>query len=314
MDMLETENQRKPTSTESEPLLDKKASPWPCWKKVLLVVGILLLIGCLFLLWRQFFDFSDLYDKFIKYIETLKENNVKNILITACFVILSNFAFLPGLSFFVIISSYYIGHFWPAALRFLLIFWPIKIIGFLVIKNCCYKAVHKKLKDNDYYNAICVESRKNGWAASFMMCFIWIMSSLKMYLVSLLSISFWQYLPCMLAAETMYVSLFALIGIEIHDLNAFLNGSFSSMTRAQKISYIMTLCFSIMTICLLAIGIYIIFRRVNQIKQIHQKEKAAAKKLGRSPTVDEKRLIMDDEEQELEKEYELEKSRDIDDL
>ena len=116
---------------------------------------------------------------------------MRNLALTAVFIISCQFFFVPGQSSFVAVSAYFIGHYWPALIRFIVILWPVKFFGFLLVKHCIYKRIYQEFHDNDIYQAINLESKKNGWMTSLLMNLMWIMSSIKMYIIPILSINIW---------------------------------------------------------------------------------------------------------------------------
>ena len=170
------------------------------------------------------------------------------------------------------VSAYFIGHYWPALIRFIVILWPVKFFGFLLVKHCIYKRIYQEFHDNDIYQAINMESKKNGWMTSLLMNLMWIMSSVKMYIIPILSINIWQFTPFMMIGEVVYTSLFVLIGIEVRDVYGFLNGTYTNLTSAQKVSYVMFFVFTVVTIGLLGVIFWIIYNRVMQLKRLHQQQ------------------------------------------
>ena len=163
-------------------------------------------------------------------------------------------------------------------LRFVLVLWPIKALGFLLVKYCFYGRAYEVFKDNDIYQAINIESKKNPWSTSFLMNFMWIVSALKMYLIPLTSISIWQFIPFMIPAEIVYSCLFVLVGISVKDITAILSGQREAMTTTEKWSYAAFVFFTCLTFLFIGFGIWTIYKRVMHLKEQHRLEKEAMEK------------------------------------
>ncbi len=248
------------------------AGKWSTNKKLIVFGTVLLGIIGFILVMKYVFKSPNILYSFVNFCESLSENNIQNFALTFVVIFCCQFFFLPGQSSFVAVSAYFIGHYWPALIRFVVILWPIKLIGFFIVKHCIYKRIYASFHDSDIYQAINIESRKNAWLTSMLMNMMWIMSSVKMYIIPLLSITWYQFLPFMLVGEVIYTSLFVLIGIEVRDVYGFLNGSYTNLTPAQKMSYLLFLVFTIVTIGLLVVMLWVIYRRVMTLKRIHQEQ------------------------------------------
>jgi len=241
--------------------------------KIIFVLGMIVLtIVCLIILWKYILKSPNLLNKFIDFCEGLANQNIQNWLLSVLVVCLCQFFFFPGQSTFIAVSSYFIGHYLPAMIRFVSILWPIKLCGFLLVKHCIYHRVHMRFKNNDIYKAIEGESRINGWTTSFLCNFMWIMSSLKMYLIPLLSITVYQFVLFMLVGEIVYSSLFVLIGIQVKDIHMFIKGDMQNMSGAQKLSSFGFLAFTLTTVIMILIILYKVGARINEIKEKYNQQ------------------------------------------
>lgn len=245
-----------------------------------IILGILVVcvIVLMYVIWKTVFNSPNLLQGFLDFCDSLAENSLRNWLLNLLMICLFQFAFLPGQSTYIAIVSFFIGSYPQALMRFVFVLWPVKLFGFLLVKYCIYERVYSKFKSFDIYQAINIESKKNPWSTSFLMNFMWIMSSLKMYLIPLLSISVWQFIPFMIPAEIAYSTLFALVGLQVKDIAEILRGKHEALTTEQKLSYIAVLFFTLLTGCFIAFAFYIIYRRVMQLQDQHREEQLAMQK------------------------------------
>lgn len=239
--------------------------------KLLLIIGIVVLaIVVLVFFWKYVLKKFDIIGNILEFCESLAPNKFRNYMITFAVICACQFFFFPGQSTFVALSGYFIGNYWSALLRFVIILWPVKLFGFLMVKHCIYHRVYHKFHENDVYQAINLESKRNGWVTSFIVNLMWIMSSIKMYIIPLLSITVWQFIPFMMIGEVMYASLFILVGMEVKDVYSFINGSYDNFSPAQKVSYFVFMAFTVVTVVTILFLFYKIGVRVNQLKELHQ--------------------------------------------
>lgn len=266
---------------DDEPLLE--ASPmtpateeWKfSWKTVLIIIVVIAAILASIFLVRHIEKTPDLLQNFLDFCNGLAEDKPVNWLLVFGMVCWFQLGFLPGQSWFVTILSFFIGDYFRAVLRFVVIIWPVKTCGFLLIKYCIYEKAFQLFKDNDIYQAINIESKKNPWTISFMMSFVWIMSSVKMYLISLTAINIWHFVPFMLPSEFLYVCLFAFIGVSIKDISAYLKGDSKEMSSQEKWTYFIFVGFIVLTFCFVGIVMYKIYGRVMHLKEQHKLEQRA---------------------------------------
>lgn len=243
---------------------------WICW-----ITTVLVIAGAAYFTWRWLKDSPENRKKFLDFLESLKPNNFRNYMITLSGVMLCQFLFFPGQSTLLTIMAYFIQDFFQAWIRFVLILWPVKFFGFILIKYIFYERVYAKLKENNIYMAINYESKTNPWAASAMMNFMWLVSALKMYMIPMLSINLLQFSTFMVFAEALYAAVFSFVGIQIRDIQGFLSGEKAPPTTSQKLSYAFFALLAVFSVCAMMFIGYKVTQRVKEIQEEHKKNAAA---------------------------------------
>ena len=244
------------------------------WPIIIGLLVVCLIVGMYFLS-KKILKSPDLLTDFLEFCNSLAENSVRNWLLNLLMICLFQFAFLPGQSTYIAILSFFIGSYPQALMRFVFVLWPVKLFGFILVKHCIFERVYSKFKHFDIYQAINIESKKNPWMTSLLMNFMWIMSSFKMYIIPLLSINVWQFIPFMIPAEIAYSSLFSLIGLQVKDIAEILSGKREAMSTSEKISYAFVLLLTILTVGLICLAFYVIYKRVTQLQAQHRDEQMA---------------------------------------
>ena len=250
------ENQENPI--EEEPMSIKK--------KIIICLIVLISAGILYFLWKYFFDSPDYLKKFINFCEGIKEPTPLNIFLIVCVVLPCQFCFVPGHSALIIVVSYFIGKFWPAFIRFILIIWPVKIIGFIIVKKCLYQKAYKAFSGYDIYKAMKHESKTSPWITSLILnCFV-MLASLKMYIIPILSIEIYQFIPTMIFGESLGIMQLVIIGIQLKDIQMIFKVGLMSLSKSQRYSSTIFLFFTCFTVISMIVIFYVITKRVRQIK------------------------------------------------
>ena len=239
-----------------------------------IIIGVLVcvLVGALFFIWKYYLNSPNYLKLFLNFCFGLKELTLLNVLLMTCVVIFCQFSFVPGQSTFVAVVSYFIGNYFVALGRFLMILWPVKIGGFFLVRGCLYDWAYQKFKDYDIYKAIKGESEKNPWTTAMMMNSLWLVSSIKMYVIPLLSIKYYQFIPTFMIGETLYLSMNVMVGVQIRDIQLFIEKGPESISEEQKWSALGFGVFALLTgIFLLTIFIKV-GRRVAELKAQNNQE------------------------------------------
>ena len=256
----------------SEPTESKQCSvgEWIFWGVSIAAIATAAYFG-----WKWLKDSPENRQKLLDFLESMKPNNFRNYMITLGIIFACQFLFFPGQSTLLTIQAYFIQDFFQSWIRFVLILWPIKFFGFIIIKYVLYERVYQRMKHNDIYQAINYESKTNAWAVSAMMNFMFLVSALKMYMIPMLSINLLQFTTFMVFAEALYAAVFSFIGLQIRDIQAFFSGTSAPSTTSQKYSYIVFAVMTIFTVAVMFIVGYKVTQRVKEIQEEHNRKLAA---------------------------------------
>lgn len=240
-----------------------------------IIIGLLIcaVIGMLYYVWKYYLNAPNYLIMFLDFCNNLKELTPLNIFLMTCVMTFCQFSFVPGQSTFIAVVSYFIGDFFVALTRCLMILFPLKIIGFFLVRSCLHDWAHRKFKDYDVYKAIKGESQTNPWTTSLLMNSLFLVASIKMYVIPLLSIKYYQFIPTLFFGETLYISMNVLVGVQIRDIQEFIEKGSSSITNEQKWAMVGFAVFGVLTgIFLVYISIKVSLRVAEMKKQEQEQQ------------------------------------------
>jgi len=207
--------------TNTSKVQKRKPKRGPCHRFLLLFISILL-IG--FLVFLNFYFKNLYYDLYLLTKEVIEKGNVQTFVSIFVINTFLQMCFVPGISLFII----YIGFITKRYFYSLALIYPSTIIicamTFLLTRYSIKDRLRALLSRKWFFKMYYDLSKTQPWKTSFMLRLLFIPVTYKNYLISLMDISFMQFIVPACIYYPIYFSSYIMIGILISSVQDIIDG------------------------------------------------------------------------------------------
>ena len=120
---------------------------------------------------------------------------------------------------------------------------------YLLARNCCNKALHKRYKNDLLYKVVMNESGRNPWKINVMLRIIFIPVAFKNTLVGLAKIPYLVVISCYFVSLVLLNPLYTMIGVNLNKVEDYLNPkSFAQKSAPEKIKLVLGYIIMLLTV------------------------------------------------------------------